>query len=59
VGGPHWGRGFYGWHGTAWVWFPGAYWVDSAYPGWLWIAPHWEWDGQEWVWETGYWTRYE
>jgi hypothetical protein len=58
-GHPYWGRGFWGWHGSSWVWFGGPYWTTPLYPGWVWIAPQWVWDGNEWVWEDGYWSPSE
>ena len=55
-GGPHWGNGFWAWSGSAWVKYPGPWWVSPAYPGWVWMGDPWVWDGEDWVSQDGYWT---
>jgi hypothetical protein len=55
-GGAHWGTGFWLWGGSAWVQYPGRWWVSAAYPGWVWMVPQPVWDGTQWVSQDGYWT---
>jgi hypothetical protein len=52
----HWGSGFWAWGGSAWVAYPGRWWVSPAYPGWVWMGEPWVWDGAQWVSQDGYWT---
>jgi hypothetical protein len=55
-GSAHWGRGFYRWGGSSWLWITGPFYVTPNYPGWIWIGPQWIWDGTQWVWQEGYWS---
>jgi hypothetical protein len=55
-GGAHWGTGFWLWGGSAWVPYPGRWWVSPAYPGWVWMVPQPVWDGTQWLSQDGYWT---